>query len=233
MRNWGIVVTGFYILIVAALSPYFGLGVLENWNLTFDPSRGMDWLGVAIWSGWTLLLAGGPLVLLVTTVDPRRERLKPRRHILISAGAAGLALSLLAASVAASIVVAVLGENGKQIAVASVLAVWPGSWVVWTLLLWRKGAQFLNPATRIYRRLIAGSALELLIAVPCHAIVRARHDCCAPAFTAMSIATGLAILLMSIGPGVLFLFRARIHRLSLRVQSGSTQSNALQNGGCP
>lgn len=232
MRSWGTAVTGLYIVIVAALSPFLGLAVLGTMNFSFN---GVDWLSVGAWAGWTLLLAGGPLVLLSATVDLKRERLKPRRHILISAGAAGLALSLLVVSVVASISVAAFGDDADEITSWGVLAIWPSSWVLWTLLLWRKGAQFLNPATRIYRRLIAGSALELLIVVPCHVIVRARHDCCAPGVTGMGIATGLAILLMSLGPGALFLFRARMHRLSPRAESGSTQSNpdSLRNGGCP
>ena len=56
MRNWGTVVTGFYILIAAALSPGFGLIVLAQADLSFDPSRVIDWLRIASWSGWTLFL---------------------------------------------------------------------------------------------------------------------------------------------------------------------------------
>jgi hypothetical protein len=66
---------------------------------------------------------------------------------------------------------------------------------------------------RLYRWLVAGSVLELLIAVPSHVVVNRRHDCRAPFVSSFGVATGLAMLLMSIGPGALFLFRARMRRI--------------------
>src|SRR5262249_28656624 len=95
-RNWGTIITGFYILVVAALTLAAGLIALGNANpvFLFHGSRA-EWIGFAVWVGWTLLLAGGPLVLLFVGVDASRVKLRPRRHILVSAVAAGLALSLL------------------------------------------------------------------------------------------------------------------------------------------
>jgi hypothetical protein len=43
--------------------------------------------------------------------------------------------------------------------------------------------------------LLRGSILELLVAVPCHIIVRRRHDCSAPIITSFEIVTGIAIML--------------------------------------
>jgi hypothetical protein len=60
--------------------------------------------------------------------------------------------------------------------------------------------------------LLRGSILELLIAVPSHVIVRQRDDCCAPFATFWGIVTGISVMLISFGPGVLFLFAARIRR---------------------
>jgi hypothetical protein len=75
--------------------------------------------------------------------------------------------------------------------------------------------------------------LELLVAVPSYLIVRQRHECSAPVFTAFGMATGVAILLMSLGPGVLFLYRARMRRLSPRPEFESTRSHpdASRDGG--
>ncbi|HKX06716.1 MAG TPA: hypothetical protein VJN67_00915 [Stellaceae bacterium] len=214
MRNWGTVVTGFYIAIVAALSPAVGLLVLTDAHPSFDASRSSDWLGVAIWGGWTLLIAGGPLVLLFVGVGTSRMKPRPRRHILISAAATGLALSLLIFGAVASVVVVIVGDQPSEFIFWSVLAAWPASWLFWTLALWRMGERLLDPATPVYRWLTKGSVLELLIVVPSHVIVRGRHDCCAPGITGMGIATGLSILLMSLGPGALFLYRGRMRRLA-------------------
>jgi hypothetical protein len=52
----------------------------------------------------------------------------------------------------------------------------------------------------------------LLIVVPCHVVVRHRDDCSAPALTGFGIATGLAVMLLTFGPGVVFLYRKRLRR---------------------
>ena len=61
--------------------------------------------------------------------------------------------------------------------------------------------------------LLRGSVLELIIAVPCHVIVRRRDDCCAPVGTFWGIATGIALMLLCFGPGVFYLFAERARRL--------------------
>jgi hypothetical protein len=63
------------------------------------------------------------------------------------------------------------------------------------------------------RRLLKGSVLELLIALPTHIALRSRGDCCAPFGSFMGIVTGLAVMLMCFGPGVMFLYLDRARRL--------------------
>jgi hypothetical protein len=41
-------------------------------------------------------------------------------------------------------------------------------------------------------------------------MVRRRHDCSAPVATSFGITTGIAIMLLSFGPGVLLLYKKRM-----------------------
>jgi hypothetical protein len=225
MRNWGTVVTAFYILVVAGFSP-----VLELFaeNIGARPLfENFTWARVASWEywAWVALLGGGPLVLFLVSVDTSRKRLKPRRHVLVSAAAAGLALAALVFAALVSAFDAIPYPYGwPHISPWIVLAWWPSAWLVWTLVFWRLGERLFDPAQRVYRWLVAGSVLELLIALPSHVIVRRRQECTAFGETSFGVATGLAILLMSLGPGVLFLYRARMRRLSPRAESPSVPS---------
>jgi hypothetical protein len=63
---------------------------------------------------------------------------------------------------------------------------------------------------RVVGWLLKGSILELIIAVPCHIVVRHRQDCCAPFATFWGISMGVGVMLLSFGPGVLFLFLDRM-----------------------
>lgn len=215
MRNWGTVVTGFYVLVVAALSPaLLGYWIADGQLAEFQWSKLVT--GYAEWSvliGMALLPVG-PLVLLLVKVDRSLKRPKRRRHIAISATAAGFMLALLMFATVASIVAVVQGDHWGDATAWAVLASGPSLWLVWTLVFWWLGERLFDPAKRLYRYLIAGSVLELLITLPSHLIVRQRHECSAPAVTAFGVTTGIAVLLMSLGPSVLFLYRARMRGLS-------------------
>jgi hypothetical protein len=227
MRNWGTIVTGFYILVVAGLSPAVALLLLligDQRSTDVQWSRLVEWYSEWWVLTWMVLLVIGPLVLLIVSVDRSRERPKRRRHIAISATAAGFALALLVFAAVASVAAVVVGDDSGDVTSWIVLASWPSAWLVWTLVFWRLGERLFDPARRIYRWLVAGSVLELLVAVPSYLIVRQRHECSAPVYTAFGIATGLAILLMSLGPGALFLYGARMRRLSPRPESESPRS---------
>lgn len=88
-------------------------------------------------------------------------------------------------------------------------------WMAWGWVFYRY--QRTEDAQAWLRRslqwLVRGSILELLIAVPCHVVVRQRGDCCAPAATFWGITLGLSVMLMAFGPGVFFLFLDRARQL--------------------
>jgi len=87
-------------------------------------------------------------------------------------------------------------------------------WTIWTILF-RHFADSDDPDSLVKRItcwLIAGSILELLVAIPCHVAARRREDL-GPAFgTFWGIATGLSILLLAFGPAIFFRFARRSPR---------------------
>jgi hypothetical protein len=100
------------------------------------------------------------------------------------------------------------------------LAFWGAAWVLWAILFYFYFRNSSPVVTRLTSWLLKGSVLELLIVVPCHVIVRRRHDCSAPLATSLGIATGLAIMLLSFGPSVLFLYKKRLDAYAPRSHSG-------------
>ena len=89
------------------------------------------------------------------------------------------------------------------------------SWMVWGLIFYRATREddAASMSARATRWLLRGSILNLLVAVPTHVVVRHRDDCCAPAASFAGMVTGISVMLLSFGPGVLFLFAARRRRL--------------------
>jgi hypothetical protein len=85
------------------------------------------------------------------------------------------------------------------------------SWVLWSFIFWRMAAATdpASIASRLHRWLLAGSVLELLVAVPTHIAVRQRRECCAGIATGLGICAGVAVMLLSFGPSIGFLYYRR------------------------
>ena len=92
-----------------------------------------------------------------------------------------------------------------------VLAVTGAVWLAWTFAFWLMSLDTgpESVATRLHRWLLAGSVLELLVAVPTHLVVRRRDECCAGIGTAIGICAGVVVMLLAFGPSVGFLYYRR------------------------
>jgi hypothetical protein len=86
-----------------------------------------------------------------------------------------------------------------------------GTWIIWSIVFWMMSATHAPAAiaSRLHRWLIAGSVLELLVAVPTHLIVRRRQECCAGIATMLGICMGVAVMLLAFGPSIGFLYYRR------------------------
>ena len=107
-----------------------------------------------------------------------------------------------------------LGSNTDWLMVPQLIGMVVCFWLIWGLVFYRfaKADEAATLVQRTTRWLLRGSILELLVAVPSHIIVRQREDCCAPFASFWGIVTGISVMLLSFGPGVFFLFAARIRR---------------------
>ena len=92
----------------------------------------------------------------------------------------------------------------------TVLGIWIGVWVIWGGVFYQYYRDSSKALSSLVSWLLKGSILELLIAVPAHVVVRHRHDCSAPFVTGFGIVTGIAIMLLCFGPGVLALYKKKL-----------------------
>jgi hypothetical protein len=104
-------------------------------------------------------------------------------------------------------------EGVLWMVVAAAVAVWI-AWSVVFGLLARQGDPT-SVGMKLHRILIAGSVLELLVAVPAHIVVRRRSDCCAGILTGTGICVGIVIALVSFGPTVLLLYHKRCKQIEI------------------
>lgn len=98
---------------------------------------------------------------------------------------------------------------------AAILMVISAVWLLWGGLFYRfyRTAEAEGWTRRWLKNLFRGSVIELLVALPTHLILRSRNDCCAPMVSFMGIVTGLSIMVLCFGPGVMFLYLDRAKRL--------------------
>jgi hypothetical protein len=222
MRRWGIVISVFYALILLAFivpgATLLALYKFEGWGKfleTVNEAYG-DWM---LWLLIAAVLTSQALLLFLS-VDTSQKRLKPRSHILVSVTVGALLIALLSSGVIWSLGFAIRGENfwkpffDKE---ANLLFFWGALWLLWAILFYFYFRNSSAVVTRLISWLVKGSVLELLIVVPCHVIVRRRHDCSAPLATSFGIATGIAIMLLSFGPSVLFLYKKRLDSYPTRI----------------
>lgn len=213
MRRWGVAISVVYAVILVGLLVPLGVGLFGAKNVSelFEGIIG-TWAEVWVWIPLVMLL-GGQAALLFVPVDTSPQRLRPRAPVVRSAVAAGMLLMVLTVAAVCSVGVGIYADkfldklpDASWFLLGTPLAIWAAWGVVFYLYLREKT----DVTPRVMKWLLRGSVLELLVAVPCHVIVRKRDDCCAPAVTSFGITAGIAIMLLSFGPSVLLLYKKRM-----------------------
>lgn len=168
------------------------------------------WLGIVFF-----MLSQAALLVIPVAVSSNRPA--SRRTVWLPIITSALMMSLLAAGLFLAIAETARGKmfTDENIWFLIALGVLILSWLVWGAVFYKWGKRS-DPGgliNKLCRILFAGSILELLVAVPTHIVARYRNYCCAGFGTFVGITFGLAVMLMSFGPGVFFLFVKRWKQL--------------------
>jgi hypothetical protein len=185
----------------------------------------------ASWEYWALMGALGlamQLFLLAPIQMVRRRPVRRGRWIALAA-AGGLMATLLLGGLLFSLVAFFFGDEPPPFRYdripalewvannTALLLILTGAivWLGWAVAFWRCARDPIPSAglARAVQLLVAGSAAELFVAVPSHVYVRSKDYCCAGLASFAGLAAGWAVLLFAFGPGVFFLFIARVRRL--------------------
>jgi len=183
----------------------------------------------AFWPFWIFcaILIISQMLLLIIPIKIVKQRPKPQRSLWFTAIAAGILFAIVMLGIIWSIIADIFGDasvDGKVPLVAFIFLL--ANWIVWSCIF-RIFARNTNPHSyirRLMKWLLRGTILELLVAVPSHIIVRHKEVCCASHVTATGIATGLAVMLISFGPGIYFLYVERIKRKKLKKNNDQSKS---------
>jgi hypothetical protein len=202
--KWVYLVVAIYLLLLTAMLLIPALAAsAQGADLSFT-------LTLTIYAS-VLTLCGFSLVILPVRVIRRRP--VSRRSIWFPIIASGLlAATLFFGAAIAAHELLKGGDAMLQAILLATIAVWAG----WAILFWRVELKVGPERTGnvLYRLLIAGSVLELLVAVPANVFVRRREDCCAGVETGIGICIGVSIMIVALGPSVLILYLKRRKRIT-------------------
>ena len=160
--------------------------------------------------GLFALVVGGVGVSLLAAPAGRHRRPVGRRSIVIPLLGSATAAALLVVAGGFAVDEYLRGDHG-WLAVGGAGAVWALWLAVFGALAWATDPDAVT--ARLYQALVAGSALELLVAVPMHLVVRRRGTCCAGVGTGIGIAVGVLVMVLVIGPAVVFLYYRRYRQV--------------------
>lgn len=196
--------------------PYF-TPIAPGWLLPPDPLTRQVvgyfslLLGVLIVLQWLFLSPGKNW-----RVSLAREGRPMRRSVLV----AGLMAAMLTVGLIATLLEVPDWWQGVFVEGPGGFEWWPAyvaiatAWVIWTWVFWiylRQGDEYTRLG-KLIRGLIAGSILELLIAVPVQAWVARRDDCWCARGSYTGMVFSITVLTWAFGPGLVLLFMREKYR---------------------
>jgi hypothetical protein len=231
-KRWPVITVLLYALWVTAVFTPIIFWTILGFDHRDTPDLGeladsFHYLYGEFWPLWIYcaVLVISQMLLLIIPIGIVKHRPKPRRGLWLTAIAAGALFAIVVLGIVWSIAAAIFGDDSLESkAFLFALIFLLVNWIAWSLIF-RAFARKAEPHSyirRLMKWLLRGTILELLVAVPSHIVVRHKDVCCADGVTAAGIATGLAVMLISFGPGIYFLYAERI--------KGKKPKNSLDGG---
>ncbi len=214
MKRWALLTVLLYGICILGIF-LFGLLFWKDLEFfrDFKDSRGLLFF-FALTVLLPLVAAAGALLLVPVRVETGRPL--GRRSIVTAALFGSLPMGLLLLGFVLSLGLLIWGEaRGGNLLYSWPVLILPGLfWLFWGHFFYKYLSEkdpeaFFSWATS---RLLRGSILEILVALPSHVVARHRQECCAPFFTYCAIVAGLSVALLAFGPGLFFLFLRKIRR---------------------
>lgn len=220
MRRWGLLVALLYGLTLAVVTLPLLFVSLPN-ALPLPELREILRVAADIYRHWVYWLWLGVMVLaqaalVCIRVDTGRRRPVIRRPVLVPILAAGLMAGFLVVGLGLGLMELLQGNVIEEAGLWTALGAGAATWFFWAAWFSRRlrGQEPWSAVRQQGRSLLAGSVLELLVAVPVHVVVRQRTYCCAGFSSFVGIAAGISVMLFAFGPAVLVLLHHRLnHRL--------------------
>ncbi len=210
---WGVVAAYLMILVGGLIFPM--------WVMRDDTNL-MVWLSVLL-----LPLLAAWFALLKIPVKVMNRRPVTKRSLWVPLVGSGFLMGVLVAGASAAMGEWLLGSIHHELLPVLPICVGLAGWLCWGVVFWLisigRGPE--SVGMRLHRWLLAGSALELLIAVPAHVMVRRREECCAGVATGVGICFGLVVMFVAFGPSVVLLYHKRAREI--------TPKNRLKSPGTP
>lgn len=177
--------------------------------------------------GVVLLCQAG---LLFTPVRLTTGRPATRRALYLPIITSGFLIGALGAGLTWSVSEVLKWETSAGWTAWAVIGLGVAIWLFWGLVFLRTSRSAEPKAAVLSQcwRLFQGGAIAFLVAVPCHIWVRHRNECCAGFLTFIGLTFGLAVMLLSFGPGIYFLFAERARRLRPRTPQAPPPSDVAR-----
>lgn len=220
--------TIFYFLFDIPYLHYFRINYLHYLITCVPEYLGISLVAVGVW-GWIAILVGGQALLLFLSTGSSWRRNKPRQHILLTSMVAGMLIGLLVYFFLISlgsldIFIIKLEDEDINIMLFlsmimpvelldsfSIVVWWLGFGLLWSTIFYSYNHTSEVIVSRAIFWLRAASIIVLPVTVLAYTFFH-RDDLFyfEISFIIWGIVTGIAVMLLSFGPGVLALYKKRI-----------------------